>query len=255
MNLGSSILIRSAPLARRLAMLAATGLLLLGLQCSPPDELISLRKELEDLRSLSMIGWRTSLCTREARILLEGVEPECMRHGSCKVLDQKEISRRVCKLDPQRKERFLNTLSDQAQEVFYLYSDSASLSDPSRKRLNDLVQDTPLLPTTRFLIVARPWDQEPDKEQNAQHRGMVVLREMVKLIQAVSKEADASPTNIIERRTLLWKYEFPLTVLNKRYSGGLSTLRGTRAHLNPGAHNIDAPMQNEYGVWVFRVDC
>jgi hypothetical protein len=246
---------RFTPLARSFLATCGIGCALLLAQCTPTEEIVALRKEVDELHKQSMVGWRTALCSREARILLAGVEPECWRTGACKVLDAKEITRRVCKLDPQRRERFLNTLREQPQEVFYLYSDSASLSDSSHKRLEDLIQDTPLLPTTRFLIVARPWDLEPDKEQNAQRRGAVVLREMVKLIQDVSAGVDASPSNIIQQRTLLWKYEFPLTVLTKRSTNPQAAARGARAHLTPGPKNVDAPAHDDYGVWVFRVDC
>lgn len=217
-----------------------------------------LTDDITRLRDQSRIGWRTSLCTRDARLLLSAVQQEC-DNGQCDLENpsQDVLHVQVCKRDPKRRERFLEILNRQEREVFYLYSNSKALSVESRERLRELVLEAVPLPTTRFLIVTRPWEREPDKRKYAEQRGRVVQNEILSLLlphfqkDPLSTEGKEPPSVVRKRRTLLWTYEFPLR-------SGMRT-RNTQMQSKPfenaASPNIDAPEEDERAVWVFRVDC
>lgn len=252
----------------RVALLAGAFVLM---SCS---EAAVLRQQLDDtnrrlarLIEHSRAGWRQALCNRETRLLMSAVQREC-ENGSCDKENPSAevISAQVCNLDPKRRERFLEILIEQEREVFYLYSNSKTLSDESRRRLTSLVLGNRPLPTTRFLVVTRPWDKEPDKYGHAERRGRVVQSTIVELLLGhyrgeLSPEEQAqrglSATDVRRQRTLLWPYAFPLRANMKvrPATGGLLPPAGKPFEAWANATNTDAPPDDERGVWVFRLDC
>jgi len=227
----------------------------------------ALTTRLERLEAHSRSGWRQALCSRDARLLLKAVQREC-ENGTCDMENPPSdvIIAQVCSLDPKRRERFLEILADQEREVFYLYSNSKSLSEESRKRLNSLVMGIPPLPTTRFLIVTRPWDREPDKRGHAERRGRVVQNAILEILSQHQRgESSQDDTKMFEetmsqlrlQRTLLWTYAFPLR------SGMKTRPAGPNTQPSPGkafeswgsSTNTDAPPDDERSIWVFRLDC
>ena len=222
-------------------------------------ELERLPAQTELLRKQVLLGWRNSLCSRDARLLLTAVQEEC-ENESCDTFRQEDIQKHVCSHDPKRRERFLEILQKQDREIFYLYSNSNVLSDDSRERLRSLTLDTPLLPTTRFLIVSRPWDKEADKRTQAERRGNVVRKELVQIllksIRANKEEPESAiPDSLIKaKRSLLWVYEFPLNPL-MRIRPASAAAQPKMKFENWGTPNVDASSDDERGVWVFRIDC
>jgi len=224
------------------------------------DEVDLLKKEVETLRENSKTGWRTALCSRDARLLLAAVQQEC-ESGQCDLENppQNVLHVQVCNRDPKRRERFLEILSRQEREVFYLYSNSKELSPESRDRLRELVLEAKLLPTTRFLVVTRPWEREPDKRKYAELRGRVVQNEILNLLIAHFKTDPASveghaPVSVLRKqRTLLWNYDFPLKPGTRTRQAGTPPM--PKAFENWTNANTDAPPDDERAVWVFRVDC
>lgn len=221
------------------------------------DDVGRLNKDVASLQEQSRMGWRTAMCSRDARLLLSAVQQEC-DNGQCDLENppQDVLHVQVCKRDPKRRERFLEILGHQEHETFYLYSNSKGLSVESRERLRELVLEAKPLPTTRFLVVTRPWEREPDKRKHAEQRGRVVQNEILNMLinyfktDKLSAEGGEPPTVIRKRRTLLWTYEFPLRP-------GMRT-RAAPMQQKPfenGTPNIDAPEDDERAVWVFRVDC
>lgn len=244
---------------RRVGLGAVLSVAILG--CGPgQNQFDALQKEVNLLKLQSRLGWQTALCSRDARLLLSAVQQEC-ESGGCDLEIPKEsvISTQVCKLDPKRRERFLEILKEQDQNTFYLYSNSSELSKESRDKLRELVLQTKPLPTTRFLVVTRPWAKESDKQKNARHRGQVVVGEIVKLLGNYFKQDPTSteskePESVIRtRRTLLWVYEFPLRPTQAARAS--IQVPDKKPFMNWTNAVIDAPADDERGVSVFRVDC
>ncbi|MFO0576899.1 MAG: hypothetical protein U1A78_23090 [Polyangia bacterium] len=248
----------------KLARALGAGLLFTAGSCAEvqalTDEVARLKNDVEWLREKSKLGWRTALCSRDARLLLSAVQQEC-EHGQCDLESppQEVLHVQVCKLDPKRRERFLEILSQQERETFYLYSNTKELSVESRERLRDLVLETKPLPTTRFLVVTRPWEREPDKRKHAEQRGRVVQNEILNLLipyfktDPMTKEGAEPVSTIRKRRTLLWTYEFPLRPGMRTRPGVMPPPQ--KAYENWTNVNADAPPDDERAVWVFRVDC
>lgn len=224
------------------------------------DEVDLLKKEVETLRENSKIGWRTALCSRDARLLLAAVQQEC-ESGQCDLENppQNVLHVQVCNRDPKRRERFLDILSRQEKETFYLYSNSKELSPESRDRLRELVLEAKLLPTTRFLVVTRPWEREPEKRKYAELRGRIVQNEILNLLMShfkadpTSVDGHAPVSTLRKRRTLLWNYDFPLKPGTRTRTAGPPPMQ--KAFENWTNANTDAPPDDERAVWVFRVDC
>lgn len=222
------------------------------------DDVTRLSNDVALLQERSRVGWRTALCTRDARLLLNAVQQEC-DNGQCDLENppQDVLHVQVCKRDPKRRERFLEILSQQEREIFYLYSNSKALSVESRERLRELVLEAKPLPTTRFLVVARPWEREPEKRKHAEQRGRVVQNEILNLLLAhfktdtLTTEGQEPASVIRKRRTLLWTYEFPLRPGMKTRPVAMPQ----KPFENWTTPNTDAPEDDERAVWVFRVDC
>lgn len=261
---------KTFPLMRYRQLLLTASLMGLGSCGGEAVELLrkdvqTLKLELTTLRAQSKLGWKTALCSRDARLLLAAVQAEC-ESGTCDldIPPQNLVHLHVCNRDPKRRERFLDILSRQEREVFYLYSNSRELSQESNNRLKELVVEAKPLPTTRFLVVSRPWDREPDKRKHAESRGQVVQKEILSLLSAHFKSDPTSPeakepeSAIRKRRTLLWVYEFPLIPPSKGKVQGPNLpplLKPYDGPTSPTTLPADASANDERGVWVFRVDC
>lgn len=225
------------------------------------DELAIMQQDVTRLRDQSKLGWRTTLCSRDARLLLAAVQKEC-ESGACdlEIPPQSVVQMSVCHRDPKRRERFLDILSHQEKEVFYLYSNTKELSQESRDRLRELVTEAKPLPTTRFLVVSRPWDREPEKRKHAEERGQIVIRSILQLLAENFKSDQAAtestaPISVLRKtRTLLWVYEFPLKPWMRTKTLPQSLVL-SKPFENWTNANSDAPVDDERGVWVFRVDC
>lgn len=225
------------------------------------EEVATMQQEVTRLRDQSKLGWRTTLCSRDARLLLAAVQKEC-ESGACdlEIPPQSVVQMSVCHRDPKRRERFLDILAHQEKEVFYLFSNTKELSQESSTRLRELVLEAKPLPTTRFLVVSRPWDREPEKRKYAEQRGQIVIRSILQLLAENSKtEPDSAesktPISILRKnRTLLWVYEFPLKPWMRARSIPQSLML-SKPYENWTNANSDAPVDDERGVWVFRVDC
>lgn len=225
------------------------------------DEIATLQQSNATLQTQVKDGWHTALCTRDARLLLSAVQKEC-ESGMCDldIPQQDTIHMHVCNRDPRRRERFLDILTRQDREIFYLYSNSKELSKESQDRLRELVLEAPPLPTTRFLVVSRPWEREPDKRKNAEQRGQLVVKSILGLLsehfRADPNDAEGrAPISILrKKRTLLWVYEFPLKPGTKTKPIA-PNLVAQKPFENWTSPNIDAPADDERAVWVFRVDC
>ncbi len=230
------------------------------LGCGAQDQLTALREDFERLKVQSHIGWKTALCSRDARLLLAAVQQEC-DSGGCDLEIPKEsvISTQVCKLDRNRRERFLEILKDQDSATFYLFSNSSALTKEGRDRLKELVLQTKPLPTTRFLVVSRPWAKESEKQRYARQRGQVVVEEIASLLtnhfkqDTMSREGYEPGSVIKKRRTLLWVYEFPLRPTQT--ARAMAQPIPSKPFFGPSSGASEAAPDDERGVWVFRVDC
>ena len=73
---------RSLPSVGRCGFLGFLVCGLLGtLGCGTQDQLTALREDFERLKVQSHIGWKTALCSRDARLLLAAVQQECDSGG------------------------------------------------------------------------------------------------------------------------------------------------------------------------------
>lgn len=231
------------------------------------QQLAEQTRKLEQWQDYSRLGWSQSLCSRDARLLMAAVQREC-ENGTCDLENPPPdvITAQVCSLDPKRRERFLEILAEQQREIFYLYSNTKSLSDESRKRLHALVMGVRPLPTTRFLIVTRPWDREADKRGHAERRGRVVQNAILEILlqyqkaevsQSEGRIREVSISELRKQRTLLWTYAFPLRPGMKTRPSGPNTLPAPGKPFDAwsAATNTDAPPDDERSIWVFRLDC
>lgn len=224
------------------------------------EDVTLLQAELNSLGQQTKLGWRTALCSRDARLLLAAVQQECNgQQCDMESPPQDVLHTQVCKLDPKRRERFLDILNRQESEIFYLYSNNKGLSPESQTRLHELVLEASPLPTTRFLVVTRPWEREPDRRKYAEARGRVVQNAILNMLIAhfqsdpTSKEGKEPAVVIRRRRTLLWTYEFPLRSVGRARS--LMMPSPQKPFENLMSTSTDAPADDERAVWVFRVDC
>ena len=121
-----------------------------------------------------------------------------------------------------------------------------------------MLQTKPL-PTTRFLVVSRPWAKESEKQRYARQRGQVVVEEIASLLtnhfkqDPMSREGYEPGSVIKKRRTLLWVYEFPLRPTQT--ARAMAQPIPSKPFFGPSSGASEAAPDDERGVWVFRVDC
>jgi hypothetical protein len=179
--------------------------------------------------------------------------------GAC---TQQELHDELCLLQKSRKELFWTVMGEQERVQLEMRTPRAGepagngflLTSEATEDLERFVKFGMLLPTTQFVVIARPVEWEDDKENRARQRGEVVMTTVRRLLAKYGHPPTAElDTGKLEQRLWLWIYAFPLPSSPKRSTA--QTMHRKPPVKAAAAPSSDAVASSERAVWVFRVDC